>query len=306
MSISRWLTKAAILGGMLWLLGWAGTLWLLSAPDRRVAYREVLEDALLGFRRRPVSVIERLLTAREGPLNGSGSMRPAFFELSADWPQDLAAMAPAKRQALLAERDGERRALLDWVQQGAPRTAYERDDYAVSPAAAIARISAQFLIDAPAPSEAAAVRRVRIASLLAARCVRCHEEDGEHEKARWFPLDSYERLQPYLTPPPAFKPGWAVVLWLGLLPVAVAAAVVHRSAFPTRPRRRLRSLPVLVHLAAVAAWWIAVPDAGWALWLYAAGWVVAAGAAWLLVEALRAEFRTPCAGPAEPARRCPG
>jgi hypothetical protein len=49
-----------------------------------------------------------------------------------------------------------------------------------------------------------------------------------------------------------------------------------------------------------------VPDAGWALWLYAAGWVVAAGAAWLLVEALRAEFRTPCAGPAEPARRCPG
>lgn len=129
---------------------------------------------------------------------------------------------------------------------------------------------------------------MRIASLLAARCVRCHREDGPHDKARWFPLDTYERLQPYLVPPPAPRPEWTLIAWLGLLPGAMGTMMLHRTVCPTGRIRRLRHLPVLVHLGAVALWWMAVPDVGWAVWLYATGWVVAAGTAGLLLDAAQA------------------
>jgi hypothetical protein len=269
------------------LAGWASTLWLLAPPGRSLPSREALEQALLGFRRRPISTVERLLTAREGPLNGSGSMRPAFFELSDDWPQDLGGMDAQARRTLLAQRDGELRALVDWVRHGAPRQAYERDEYALSPDAAADELGARFVVDTPSPPGVVPRPRVRIASLIAARCVRCHREDGPHDKARWFPLDTYERLQPYVVPPPADKPGWTLLAWLGLLPVAVGAALIHRLAYPTGRLRLLRNLPMLVHLGAVAMWWVAVPDAGQAVWLYAVGWLVAAGAACLLADTAR-------------------
>src|SRR5438067_3019674 len=86
-------------------------------------------DRLLFEIKKPTSRIERLLEATDGPMSRSGTMRPAFTDQSLGWELLNQNLTAEERAALLAEREGERLAILDWVRRGASREAYEDDRY---------------------------------------------------------------------------------------------------------------------------------------------------------------------------------
>src|SRR5262245_33085515 len=66
----------------------------------------------------PMSPIERLLESTDGAFNGSGTMRPAFFDKSSGWKSAVKGKDAAQLHALLKEREGELLALLDWARAG--------------------------------------------------------------------------------------------------------------------------------------------------------------------------------------------
>src|SRR5438552_133155 len=86
-------------------------------------------DRLLFEIKKPTSRIERLLEATDGPMSRSGTMRPAFTDQSLGWESLNQNLTADERAALLAEREGERLAMLDWVRMGASREAYENNRY---------------------------------------------------------------------------------------------------------------------------------------------------------------------------------
>src|SRR5438874_2032770 len=91
---------------------------LLPGPDEAVAtyYGQVGAP--------PASHLERLLEKKdkESPFNGTGSMRPAFFEKSQkNWDKALNDMKPEEQDHLIKSREGECDALLRWVRAGGPK-----------------------------------------------------------------------------------------------------------------------------------------------------------------------------------------
>src|SRR5437764_2379039 len=124
---------------------------LLSAyvhltPSHSLAPRLRELEITLFHTQIPTSRIERLLESSEGEMNRGGTMRPAFTEQSADWESLTQNMTADERAALMIQRDGERRALLDWVRSGASRDAYERDDYRLRDGSGVRDITAEYLL----------------------------------------------------------------------------------------------------------------------------------------------------------------
>jgi hypothetical protein len=155
------------------------------------------EETLDAYYGRPgMSQLERVLTADESkPFNGGGTMRPVFTSKSAGWRQKMRELKNDKPaiQKLREERDGERLALIAWIQKGADKAAYENDSCPLPEPLAAHPITSDYLVtenDRPVTP-----RRVKIQSILNDRCVRCHAP-GKSIVGQ-FPLDSYENVYLY-------------------------------------------------------------------------------------------------------------
>jgi hypothetical protein len=224
-----------------------------------------LDHALFGGRAKPVSAIERLLVAEDGPMNGGGSMRPAFSTESTEWEPLTQGLSEPELHHLLAEREGERLALLDWVRSGASRTAYEDDRHPLSGPLANQPLTAAYLVS---PGDAssfvqATSRQVHIRSLINDRCAACHNENGRHERARSFPLDNYDDLAYHCRPESPRQPAsrWLLTALAAQLPLAFCSAVcASASSRSTGTAVALMFLTIAAAVASAVTWWVGRPD----------------------------------------------
>jgi hypothetical protein len=237
------------------LLAMAGISFLAVAS---MAYLEVtspasmwpdfitLDRVFFGAREKPISAIERLLESTEGLMNSGGTMRPAFTTESTGW-SDLTENMPADElAALTSQREGERLALLEWVRSGADRTAYEADDYQLADSAASTANSPH----------------VRIRTLINDRCAACHSESGRNDKARSFPLDTYDNIQPHTVPEsiPAPRAPWLFTALVALAPLAfVSGAIFWFTAQPRPARLLLTAIPSAALGALLSCWLLGQP-----------------------------------------------
>ncbi|HEV3237882.1 MAG TPA: hypothetical protein VGZ25_12885 [Gemmataceae bacterium] len=175
------------------------------------------EDARLIFHGptdKPVSTIERLVAAHEDlNFNATGQMSRAFTVKSSDWKKAINEKAKElsegnrrgafdkeqldrAEEALRKERQGERQALLQWLQSGASKVDYEKDSLCPSDEMANQPITKEFLV-AGDDGKAVEPRAVKIKSIIDARCGRCHAKDGDDPKAAEIPLDTFEAIAKY-------------------------------------------------------------------------------------------------------------
>ncbi|MBW8883490.1 MAG: hypothetical protein JF612_01665, partial [Planctomycetia bacterium] len=221
---------------------------------------DIRELARLLFEiKKPISRIERLLEATDGPMSRSGTMRPAFTDQSLGWESITQSLTAKERAALLVERDSERLAMLDWVRMGASREAYENDRYSVSAMSGMRHITTDYLI----PEEQSAPERlpttVRIRTLLRDRCVTCHGENGRHDISRFIELDAYDGLAPHLKPEPdasAASRVWLFAALLCLYPLAAFVGPVFLLTNHPPGAKRFLFLSAFVALVAMAACWL--------------------------------------------------
>ena len=154
---------------------------------------------------RPIGKMERLLTGDPARALGSSSqMRTAFTKDSVDWKEVIEKLSKKKniseddaRKLLVPEREGERLALLKWIQAGGPKKAFDDDSFTL-PAdwKKDQPITARFVRDGG--------KALKVASLIKARCVVCHNApDGAADE---YAFDKYERIKKYI-PDPNAKPG---------------------------------------------------------------------------------------------------
>jgi hypothetical protein len=179
---------------------------------------------LLFSAAKPAGAMERRLEASDTPLGtgplisggsaGSVSMRFAFAGQSDERTTPLNAKE-------LAEREGERLALLDWIRSGASQVAYEDDDYTLVNLGADIPVTGELLVTDASTANAAAPHRVRIRSLINERCVTCHNEEGD-DTARLVPFDTYASIALYLVPETNANGGraWLLATLVSLYPLA--------------------------------------------------------------------------------------
>ncbi len=179
--------------------------WARNGADRK-AYEEdsyplpdelrnhaLTKDYLLSAERaRSPSLVERVLTRLPGPnvpFSGEGSMVPALTTKSQGWKKAIKDKPEAQ---VRQEREGERLALLSWIHAGAPKAAYEADNYVLPPDLAKQPITEDYLGDDPKQ------KAVKIKTLLYQRCVRCHNGGDTH--AGRAALTNYEEVSSYCEP----------------------------------------------------------------------------------------------------------
>jgi hypothetical protein len=242
-----------------------------------------VEATYFGPRAQPVSWVERLLVAESGPLDGTGSMRPAFTTASDRWQALTKNKTPEQMDRLHAQREGERLALLCWVRSGADRLAYDNDDYRLAYDLTRREITPEFLVRDGSSHEPTHPRRIRIRTLVTTRCVTCHAEDGRHEIARHVPLDTYEHLQQYCRVRVARKehsvPQLAQTTHVHLLGFAVLYGAVGLvftfSSYSGWTRGLLGPFPLVLQVVNIGCWWLARTDPRFA-WLIASTGVLTA------------------------------
>jgi hypothetical protein len=158
----------------------------------------------------PINILDRLLTLPQLNANGEivseeglmfggdpgGTMVPAFFakdKMEYKKVMDDPLVSLDKKDKLKAERQAELESLLVWVRsEDFPRrSAYEMDRISVPPAL-IEKVHPKFVGD----------DKVRIRSLIDARCGACHSPGHKQED---FPLTNYQELARYLEPFPPPK-----------------------------------------------------------------------------------------------------
>lgn len=143
---------------------------------------------------KPMCRLECLITAPETEaFTGTGSMRRAFKDKSQGWAKRAReAEAAGALQKLHDERTGEADALVTWLQAGADKNAYEKDEFEMPGGAST--ITQEFVI-----KEEGKPFRVKIKSILTERCVSCHEKDaGRDRNAEKYELTDYAKLAKYL------------------------------------------------------------------------------------------------------------
>ena len=216
-------------------------------------------DAVFFGREKPVGPIERLLVATEGPMNGNGTMRPAFTDQSSGWEALTKTMTAEEKTTLSAEREGERLALLAWVRSGPNREAYEANDFPWDDESVVRAITAAYLKSGEKSPGQGSGKNVRIRTLIDDRCVICHGENGREEKASWIPLDSWEHIE-WKCRRESTKvlwPTWLIGSLIALLPLTLLAGrIFYFSSHPAQTRLVLTALPFVALAAALGSWLI--------------------------------------------------
>jgi len=226
-----------------------------------------------------VSALQRLIEASEEgrSFNGSGSMAPAFTTRSTGWRSALREKPEAE---LRRERDGERDAVLLWLKEGANQAAYDGDRLPLPVSWGNKPVTAEFKTEDGA---------VKIKSLLAERCARCHQKDGDDQNAANYPLDSYAAIFKYTRVEQA--PGAMSVVKLAqsthahLLSFAMlytlTGLLFALTNYPAWLRVTLGPLVLAAQLVDIACWWLARIDGPvgeqFALAILTTGGIVAVG-----------------------------
>lgn len=158
-------------------------------------WREATDDD----RGPPKSKLQRLIMGpTEGAaFNGSGTMAPAFFtrdaegELGDKYSKQIKA-DPKHKEALDAERNGERAALDEWLKlpEDDRRATYTADKLPIPDA----------LKGKPITPEALSADKagIRVKLIMDARCARCHMKGGPQAN---FPLETLDQIAKYWVQP---------------------------------------------------------------------------------------------------------
>jgi hypothetical protein len=140
---------------------------------------------------RQVSKLERLLMGPEDESTAKGeSMAKPFFKGDADYMKKIE-KDPQREPALHEEREGERQAIVAWINlpDEERKAAYENDELTL-PAA---------LVDHPISKEVVDPNgQIRVNFLIQARCAKCHDDAGKPGKKR---LVDYEEFAEVLFVP---------------------------------------------------------------------------------------------------------
>jgi hypothetical protein len=244
-----------------------------ATPGNALPTGDDAERIFHGPRGKPVSPLERLLTADEhGSFNGGGSMAAAFTTKSADWKKQVRAHAK-KRGAgadesdlasaeadLRRNRDGERLALLAWIDAGAGKADYEQDAFALPESLKDQPITGDYVTAGPGSARVAKVK-----SILTDRCVRCHTaNEPEDAKAGEYPLETYDQLKPRLTATASSAmslPKLAQTTHVHLLGFSMlyglTGLILAFGSYPATLRVLVCPLPLLAQFADIAFWWLA-------------------------------------------------
>ena len=226
---------------------------------------------------KPVSKIEKLIMAPENlPHNGSGTMAFAFFGKN---------LPEGKRP----QREGERLAVQAWINtaEDQRKEAYENDAFPLPAALANHPITEDFLDDG----------KVKVASIIDARCSKCHADASLQGKKR---LVDYSDFADVLEVPTAGNTSRQMSLehltettHLHLLSFAMLWAltglVFAFSSYPMWLRCILAPLVLVAQVADVSCWWLArLECAGpyFALTIMGTGAVVGLGLALQIVLSL--------------------
>ncbi|HEX4614135.1 MAG TPA: hypothetical protein VH092_38485 [Urbifossiella sp.] len=194
------------------------------------------------------------------------NMAPAFF---AEDESDYAKQAkdPARKPKLDEERDGERKALVAWINSApeAREKAYKEDQYTLPKDLAK-------LVVTPAYTDKANPGTVQVKSVLTNRCVRCHQPGGEKGD---IPLTTYEELSTYMPAVVVIPPGGGWVdsgrqiglekltqsTHAHLLSFAVlftcTGLIFAFTGLPGVVRGTLGPLVLIAQVADIACWWLA-------------------------------------------------
>lgn len=168
-----------------------------ATPGKLLPAADDAANAYYG--RTGLSQFERLLVNDEGkPFNGGGSMRQTFTSKSAGWRRAISKRAKENKidlrraeEQLRSEREGERLALLDWVRAGADRDAFEQNNHVLA-----APLTSHPITKDYTDLGADGTMRVKVASIMEARCARCHGADKTGAAAQ-FPLETWEHVHAY-------------------------------------------------------------------------------------------------------------
>jgi hypothetical protein len=218
-----------------------------------------------------------------GPFSGSGQMSAAFTRKSEGWSKavkararqlarergtDPEAQAEAAEAELRQPRDGERLAVLAWVADGARKADYDKDRFVLPPDLADHPVTDEYLA-AGSNDNKDEPRAVKIKTILADRCVRCHNaESPEDAKAGEFPLDTYDRLRPYATAEGSSAMSLTKLaqtthvhlLGFSML-YGLTGLILAFSSYPAPLRCLLCPLPLLAQVVDISFWWLArLPD----------------------------------------------
>jgi hypothetical protein len=247
------------------------------------------------------SQLERLLTQEENlPFNGSGSMRAAFTSHSSGWKGQISRRAkdelkeeqekggqgaklnlPQAEKHLRGERDGERLALLAWIQAGAPEKAYESNDFDVTRLPEDQPITDRYVIK-DGEGNPVKPRRVRIQNVLNDRCVRCHKEGGQVSDA---PLEAYDDVKNYcdvearghaMSLTKLAQTTHVHLLGFSML-YGLTGLIFAFTSYPGWLRFVLAPLPLLAQVADISCWWLGRLDPHFAHTISITGGIVAAG-----------------------------
>lgn len=249
---------------------------MLPGPDEAV-------NTYHGPTGQPMSKIETLLVRTEGSFNGSGTMRPAFFEKSSQWTTTKKRSSEEKMQELLQHREGEILAVLDWIRSGASKEAYDKDDHPIQDATAAGHaLTGEFLVTED--DKPAVPRRVKIRSLLEERCASCHSEHGRDTHAQQVPLDSYEKLKPHLrvqasggmSLPKLAQTTHVHLLGFSML-YGLTGLLFAFTSYPAWVRVIIAPWPLLMQVVDISCWWLGRVDPLFAQVIVVTGGLVAVG-----------------------------
>jgi mono/diheme cytochrome c family protein len=240
----------------------------LPTPDNVVAVFAGKKWVLGGEVQQTVSKLEEVISGSPKGSPSGRNMTPAFFaEDGADFERrmDAAKGKPHEEQKLLDEREGDRRAMLAWI-NAAPevrKRAYQEDKFLLPPELAGKPMTAGYKANGSG---------VHIWSLIRDRCTRCHGPNGDKSD---FPLKTYEQLSKYLPASVAIpeKGGWvdsgkqislekltqsthAHLLSFAML-FALTGVVFAFSSFPGIVRGILGPGVLVAQVADVSCWWLA-------------------------------------------------
>jgi hypothetical protein len=261
-----------------------------ALPDRNDVVRRFYGQ-LPGDK--PESKIQHLLNGDENlPFNGGGQMKAAFFGKSGGWNNEVKKRARKAvgrrtepndeqlRQAeedMRKERDTERLALLEWVEKGADKDAYDNDSFCVSDKLVGAPVDDKFVGDPPDNGG----KTIKVKTILEDRCVKCHAVGGQVEK---IPLETYEQVHKYTKveeAQPISKEQLIQSTHVHLLSFSMlyllTGVIFAFTSFPAVVRIVIAPLPLVAQLVDVGCWWLTRFDPRFADGIIISGGVVAAG-----------------------------
>jgi hypothetical protein len=224
---------------------------LPDAQDAREIY--------YGSEGKPMSHLERLIANDQGGFNGTGTMKPAFFEKSEKkWAERLAEMPAADKDQLLKEREGERQALLAWIRARPAEKAFDNDDLEFP-------LPADFRLPLPEDYKAGKDQKlaVKAKKLFTDRCVRCHAPGGADNAAGKFPLDTYEQFVKYnkvqesnaMTLDSLALTTHVHLLGFGML-FGLTGVIFSLTSYPCWVRCLIAPLALVAQTVDIGCWWL--------------------------------------------------